>query len=79
MEVTTICRPYGTSDFGIEKAEGYKKRRGYCEMDAFFQWEEQRGEARAKQVFKLHMQGKTPVEIAEACQLSLDKVKEILE
>lgn len=48
-------------------------------MDAFFQWEEQRGEARAKQVFKLHMQGKTPVEIAEACQLSLDKVKEILE
>lgn len=44
---------------------------------------EERGEKRgielAKKVFKLNAQGNPPEEIAEACGISLEKVKEILE
>lgn len=40
---------------------------------------EKRGIQCARQVFKLYMQGKTPEEIAALCNLTLDKVKEILE
>lgn len=36
------------------------------------------GEQRARQVFKLYMQGKTPEEIAALCNLTIDKVNEIL-
>ena len=32
-----------------------------------------------RQVFRLYMDGKSPDEIAEACQLTEDKVREILE
>ncbi|MCI6467863.1 MAG: Rpn family recombination-promoting nuclease/putative transposase [Faecalicatena sp.] len=39
---------------------------------------EQMGEQRARQVFKLYMQGKTPEEIAALCNLTIDKVNEIL-
>ena len=37
------------------------------------------GEQRIKQVFRLHNQNKTPEEIAEICQIPLEKVLEILE
>ena len=37
------------------------------------------GEQRARQVFKLHIQGKSLDEIAEYCDLTVEKVKEILE
>ena len=44
---------------------------------------EKRGEKRgielAKKVFKLNAQGNPPEDIAEACGISLEKVKEILE
>ena len=33
----------------------------------------------ARQVFKLYMQGKSPEEIADLCDISIDKVKQILE
>ena len=33
----------------------------------------------AQQVFKLYMQGKSPEEIADLCDISIDKVKQILE
>ena len=37
------------------------------------------GQEQTRQVFRLHMAGKSPAEIAEACQLTEDKVREILE
>ncbi len=37
------------------------------------------GERRTRQVFKLFMQGKSPEEIAGLCNISIDKVKQILE
>lgn len=40
---------------------------------------ERSGEKRTKQVFKLHMQGKSDEEIAEICSLTLERVREILE
>ncbi len=40
---------------------------------------EQEGERRTRQVFKLFMQGKSPEEIAGLCNISIDKVKQILE
>jgi len=40
---------------------------------------QQAGEQRARQVFKLHIQGKSLDEIAEYCDLTVEKVKEILE
>ena len=40
---------------------------------------EQEGERRTRQVFKLFMQGKSPEEIAVLCNISIDKVKQILE
>ena len=40
---------------------------------------EQEGERRTRQVFKLYMQGKSPEEIAGLCNISIDKVKQILE
>ena len=33
----------------------------------------------ARQVFKLYMQGKSPEEIADLCDISIDKVKQILD
>lgn len=39
---------------------------------------EQAGEERARQVFKLYMQGKSPEEIADLCKIAVTKVKEIL-
>ena len=38
-----------------------------------------RGIQEARQVFKLYMQGKSPEEIADLCNISTDKVKQILE
>ena len=38
-----------------------------------------RGIQEARQVFKLYMQGKSPEEIADLCDISIDKVKQILE
>ena len=40
---------------------------------------EQEGERRTRQIFKLFMQGKSPEEIAALCNISIDKVKHILE
>lgn len=40
---------------------------------------EERGIQCARQVFKLHMQGKTSEDIAALCNLTIDKVNEILE
>ena len=40
---------------------------------------EEIGERRARQVFKLHMQGKSPEEIADICDISADKVRQILD
>lgn len=40
---------------------------------------EERGEERAKQVFKLYQIGKSEEEIAEACGLAVERVREILE
>ena len=40
---------------------------------------EERGKQQTKQVFKLYIQNKTPEEIAEICQISLETVLEILE
>ena len=37
------------------------------------------GQEQTRQVFRLHMAGKSPAEIAEACQLTENKVREILE
>ena len=37
------------------------------------------GVQEARQVFKLYMQGKSPEEIAVLCNISIDKVKQILE
>ena len=37
------------------------------------------GVEEARQVFKLYMQGKSPEEIAVLCNISIDKVKQILE
>ena len=37
------------------------------------------GQEQTRQVFRLHMAGKSPAEIAEACQLTRDEVREILE
>lgn len=39
---------------------------------------EQAGEERARQVFKLYMQGKSPEEIADLCKITVTKVNEIL-
>lgn len=39
----------------------------------------QEGWELVRQVFRLYMDGKSPDEIAEACQLTEDKVREILE
>ena len=39
----------------------------------------QEGRELVRQVFRLYMDGKSPDEIAEACQLTEDKVREILE
>lgn len=39
----------------------------------------QEGERRTRQIFKLFMQGKSPEEIAALCNISIDKVKHILE
>ena len=33
----------------------------------------------ARQVFKLYMQGKSPEEIADLCNIGIDKVKQILD
>ena len=38
-----------------------------------------RGIQEARQVFKLYMQGKSPEEIADLCDISIDKVKQILD
>ena len=40
---------------------------------------EQEGERRTRQIFKLFMQGKSAEEIAALCNISIDKVKQILE
>lgn len=40
---------------------------------------EKRGEQRTRQIFKLHMQGKSSEQIAEICNISLKKVNEILD
>ena len=40
---------------------------------------EQEAEHRTRQVFKLFMQGKSPEEIAVLCNISIDKVRQILE
>ena len=37
------------------------------------------GVQEARQVFKLYMQDKSPEEIADICNMSIDKVKQILE
>lgn len=39
----------------------------------------QAGEQRTRRVFKLYMQGKSIEEIAECCDLTIGKVKEILD
>ena len=38
-----------------------------------------RGIQEARQVFKLYMQGKSPEEIADLCNIGIDKVKQILD
>lgn len=43
------------------------------------QFGEEAGEQRARQVFKLHIQGKSLDEIAKYCALTVEKVKEILD
>ena len=40
---------------------------------------EQEGERRTRQIFKLYMQGKSLEEIADLCNISIDRVKQILE
>ena len=40
---------------------------------------EQEAEHRTRQVFKLFMQGKSPEEIADLCDISIEKVRQILE
>jgi len=40
---------------------------------------EQIGEERTKKIFKLHLKGKAPEEIAEICNLPVERVKQILE
>lgn len=40
---------------------------------------EQMGEQRTRKIFKLHMQGKTPDEIAILCDIPVEKVRQILE
>ena len=40
---------------------------------------EQEGEQRTRQIFKLHMQGSSPEEIADLCGITVEKVKQILE
>ena len=37
------------------------------------------GEQRTRQIFKLHMQGRTPEEIAGICNITVEKVLQILE
>ena len=60
------------------------------EMGALYMiWEEEledafaegkaEGEVLAKRIFKLHLDGKGAKEIAEMCNVSIEKVKEILE
>lgn len=38
----------------------------------------EQGEQRTRQIFKLHLSGKSPEEIAAACNITLEKVLEIL-
>ncbi|XCP86872.1 hypothetical protein ABXS75_08790 [Roseburia hominis] len=40
---------------------------------------EKLGEERTKKVFKLYLQGKTPEEIAASCDVTVEKVRQILE
>ena len=40
---------------------------------------EQEGERRTRQIFKLYMQGKSLEEIADLCNIGIDRVKQILE
>ena len=40
---------------------------------------EKLGEQRTRQIFKLHMQGRSPEEIAGLCNITVEKVKQILE
>ena len=40
---------------------------------------EQEGEQRTRQIFKLHMQGSSPEEIADLCGITVEKVNQILE
>ena len=40
---------------------------------------EEIGEQRTRQIFKLHMQGRTPEEIARICDITVEKVLQILE
>lgn len=40
---------------------------------------EEIGEQRTRQIFKLHMQGRTPEEIARICDITVEKVLQILD
>lgn len=57
---------------GIKAGEEIGLRRGK-------ELEEQEGERRTRQIFKLYMQGKSLEEIADFCNIDIDRVKQILE
>ena len=68
-----------TRDKGVNEMSSALKRGERIGRELGEKIGEKIGEERARQVFKLYMQGKPPEEIADICGISKEKVLELLE